>query len=127
MENYNLFLDDIRKPFWIREPIYNKLEWVIIKSYSEFTKYIMDNGIPNTISFDHDLSDIHYLNRKENFNYDKIEKTGYHCLKWLCDYIIDKDLKLPKIMLFHTSNPIGKKNMETYLSNFIKFFPEYCD
>jgi len=115
---YNLFLDDIRYPRmvfnYINDTDYNKLSWVIVRSYDEFINYIKINKIPNLISFDHDISDEHYSPTNTHY-----EKTGYDALKWLCDYSLYNNLPLPKIK-FHTANPIGKKNMITYLNNFQK-------
>jgi hypothetical protein len=63
---YNLFLDDVRHPYDCisymkgNEGIYSKWEWVIVKNYEEFISAITERGIPEFISFDHDLSDIDY-------------------------------------------------------------------
>ena len=54
--SYHLFLDDARKPSdvkWIELPLVN---WTIVRNYKEFVETIIKNGIPTTISFDHDLS-----------------------------------------------------------------------
>jgi len=118
---YNLFLDDIRYPNMVKGDIYKKDIWTIIRNYDEFIKFIEKNGIPNIISFDHDLADEHYAitsNKKTFFK----EKTGYEAVKWLCNYSLDNNLKLP-IMLFHSANYVGKKNMEMYYKNFIKHYP----
>ena len=45
------------------------------------------------------------------------EKTGYDCAKWLVEYCLDNDLSLPKYQV-HSMNPVGKKNILDYLSNF---------
>ncbi len=64
---YNLFLDDMRIPEavfkYIGDDRYINNDWVIVRSYNEFTKHIRKHGIPETISFDHDLADIHYLSQ----------------------------------------------------------------
>ena len=62
------------------------------------------------ISFDHDID-----------SYDKSgnEVTGYDCLKWLCDYILDNNIDINNLtILFHTANPVGKVNMNCYWNNF---------
>ena len=120
---YNLFLDDIRIPndilYYKINPFYKKRKWVIVKSYDEFVNYINKYGLPNLISYDHDLADIQYV-----ANYDEyIEKTRYDALKWVCNYCLDNKLKIP-IMVFHTANIIGEKNMKTYYNNFKKFNPD---
>jgi sulfur relay (sulfurtransferase) DsrF/TusC family protein len=57
--SYNLFLDDFREPvdsfYYLGNPTYNILDWKIVRNYDEFVKMIQENGIPETISFDHDL------------------------------------------------------------------------
>jgi hypothetical protein len=52
-------------------------------------------------------------------NADFEEKTGYDCAKWLVDYCIDNQANLPDYLV-HSANPIGKKNIESYLENFKK-------
>lgn len=64
--SYNLFLDDVRQPeqcvnyvfpLGIRPDTYVKYEWVVVKNYKEFVAYIEENGMPERISFDHDLGE----------------------------------------------------------------------
>ena len=56
-----LYLDDIRIP---------KTEgWVIVRTYDEFVNWITKNGLPEEVSFDHDLAEInHHINFLENEN-----------------------------------------------------------
>lgn len=131
---YNLFLDDLRNPDWViqykTDLDYTTLEWVIVRSHDDFVRYILKNGIPNLISFDHDLADEHYsykdLDDYELLRMDDVEKNGYESLKWICDYVLEiyeeKNIVLPK-MKFHTGNIVGMKNMVSYYNNFIKFYP----
>lgn len=91
----NLFLDDLRM-------VPNN--FIGVKSYFEFTKFILQNGLPYFISFDHDLGE---------------EKTGYDCAKWLVDYCMDNKLQLPKFSV-HSQNPVGKENIQILLNNFNK-------
>jgi hypothetical protein len=132
MENktYNLYLDDIRIPFdsvkYTKNTIYKDVNWVIVRSYYEFVRYITKNGLPKIISFDHDLADEHYSNdmykgtEVYNKNYEKFqEKTGYDAVKWLVDYCIDNNLKFPEWYL-HTMNPAGMENMKSYILNYLK-------
>ena len=49
-----LFLDDIRTI----EMVYDKSmesEFDIVRTYEDFVEYIIENGLPNFISFDNDL------------------------------------------------------------------------
>lgn len=48
---YNLFLDDKREP-----PEEIDIKWVVAKSYNEFVKIVLENGLPCQVMFDHDLA-----------------------------------------------------------------------
>ena len=122
-----LYLDDVRQPsqsglFCEPEliPLYNKEKWDIVRNYHEFVAWIELNGLPDVISFDHDLADVHYhaVINQEEIRY--LEHTGYHCAKWLCDYCIDNNLKLPQYYV-HSMNPIGALNIMDYLKQFKEF------
>ena len=116
---YNLFLDDDPKRIphqlkWIDLP---PVQWTRAKDYDKFVALIEANGLPNIVSFDHDLSDAAY---KEYFrvrehggpiNYANIpEKTGLDCARWLANYCVDKRLPLP-IYYVHTLNGPGAANI----------------
>ena len=119
-----LFLDDVRVPYYVFKmtinPIYeNNEDWVIVKHYYEFVSYIKENGIPDFLSFDHDLSFDHYLseNQEGDIDYNSLkEKTGYDCAKWLVQYCLENNLTIPDYYV-HSANPVGKKNIECFLSN----------
>jgi hypothetical protein len=100
MKMTHLFLDDERCPkdvTWLKLP---EVKWTITRTSNQFKHRIEHNGMPKTISFDHDIQD---------YSNDNKEVTGYDLLKWLCGYCIEKYLLLPKIY-FHTqkSNRSGK-------------------
>jgi hypothetical protein len=121
-----LFLDDIRVPYEVFKmfinPLYEKNEdWIIVRDYYEFINFISEFGLPDFISFDHDLSYDHYLDENQkDINYENLEeKTGYDACKWLCEYCSENNLKLPQYFV-HSANPVGKKNIECYLENFKK-------
>jgi len=127
-----LFLDDIRIPrdvfTYIRNSIYLETDWIIVRDYDSFVKFITENGLPDLITFDHDLGIEHYPKlknpnwSKEPINYDKFsEKTGYDCAKWLMNYILDNNIKkLPEILI-HTQNPVGGKNIKGLMDSLRKF------
>lgn len=126
MSYYNLFLDDSRTPTkvtWIELP---PVAWVIVRNYNEFVKTIEQQGLPNIISFDHDLANEHY---KEFFRasdeetgdkrirYETLtEKTGYDCAKWLANFCVDKKLPVPLYYL-HSLNGIGCANIFSILES----------
>jgi hypothetical protein len=120
-----VFLDDYRKPsdvFYLSVDFDYQEDngWLIIKSYDEFIKYIINNDLPELISFDHDLSQEHYLpEHQTNINYSGIQKTGYHALKWLIDYCEENKLSLP-ICKVHSQNIIGKNNILELIESYLK-------
>jgi hypothetical protein len=135
MKNGKLFLDDFRNP---KDAInlvptkFNKSywgdDWDIVRNYDEFVQYIKDNGVPEFVSFDHDLADEHHNDLFSDKNWflddSKIElayqeykeKTGLECAKFLVDYCVDENQSLPEYLV-HSANPVGKKNIEGYLEN----------
>jgi len=125
----NLFLDDIRMPQdafnYTHNNQYLKHKWDIVRDYNQFVSYIQSHGIPNIISFDHDLADIHYEIQdrediKKMYNSDSAEKTGYDCAKWLINYCIDNNVNLPTILI-HSMNPVGSENIKNLFLSYIKF------
>src|SRR5438128_2164986 len=95
--SYKLFLDDYREPrdcsvymrsrIGFRYLVYLEEEWTIAKTYDHFTYIITNFGLPDFISFDHDLAEEHYLNDIGTSNpANGSEPTGYHCAKWLITY-----------------------------------------
>jgi hypothetical protein len=133
---YRLFLDDIRTPkdvpkYWPNADKiapYSEDVWVVVRNFNAFCKAIKLNGIPEFISFDHDLSDQHY--RPSMYNPDGhysqyytdgtfTEKTGYDCAKWLIDYCKTHKKALP-LYAIHSMNPIGAKNIDDILQDYLK-------
>lgn len=129
-----LFLDDIRDVkdacYYVSNPkIYWEDDWDVVRNYNEFVDYIEKNGLPDLISFDHDLADFHYDYKPEDYenmseedminNFGSMEKTGLDCAKWLVDYCFLNRLPIPEFMV-HSANPVGKKNIESFLNNTIK-------
>ena len=119
---YNLYLDDFRDPpdsaFYKGEAIYNLVEWEVVRNYDDFVKIIEEKGIPEIISFDHDLAVSHY---ELQLPYDQYtEKTGYHCAKWLIYYCIDNNKKLPAEILIHSMNVAGSLNIKSLFESYWK-------
>jgi hypothetical protein len=80
----------------------------------------VDNGLPEIISFDHDLTDVVELKEdlpiEEWFDLENSrEYTGMDCARWLMNYCLETNKPLPKYVI-HSSNPDGSKNMEELLS-----------
>jgi hypothetical protein len=143
LNNYNkkkmkmkkLYLDDVRIPrhsypamsrrIGSDAAIYQNDDWSIVRTYDEFVNWIGENGLPDIVSFDHDLADEHIQYYFDNGGKDNPpdpqkttfeEKTGYDCAKWLVDYCVKTQQKLPEYLV-HSANPVGGYNILTYLNN----------
>ena len=127
-----LFLDDERMPVDCAKFMYNRgvdcrvyhEEWIIVRSYGQFVQYIEQNGLPDLISFDHDLGDVPQLKIdlpiEQWFDLEeKREFTGMDCAKWLVNYCLDNNKPLPKYIV-HSVNPAGIENIEGLFVSFIK-------
>jgi len=98
-------------------------EWEVVRTYFDFVEYMNDNGVPDVVSFDHDLADEHYSSDMYDKNniYNSLypsfkEKTGYDCAKWLCDYCVENKLPLPEYFI-HSMNPVGRENILSTLKS----------
>lgn len=105
---YNLFLDDYRDPPKGRD-------WIVASDYNAFCEIIQRLGVPQFISFDHDLADVHYGHLEGVIPYnDFTEKTGYHCAMWLIEYCRENGCDIPPCNV-HSMNPVGAQNIRTAL------------
>lgn len=126
-----LWLDDIRNPMeddWlVFSPIEQPFEVTWVKSHTDFVKYILQNGLPDAICFDHDLGINDQIMYRAKGNTKKESrrltrentKTGFDCAKWLVDYCIDNKKPLPAYNI-QSQNPVGKDNINGLLQNFLK-------
>lgn len=102
----NIYLDDLRP-----EPD----GFVLAKNVEECIKLFSENKV-NIISLDHDLGE---------------ELTGYDFVKWMITGYVYGELDLPKTIILHTANPVGRENMaqmiERYKPSDVKLhqFPLY--
>ncbi len=94
--SYSIFLDDERHP--PKNSSYN-----IVRSYKEFCNLIDTLGIPEFISFDHDLGE---------------DKTGLDCAKYIVDYCLNNNVYPDFNFVVHSQNPVGKENIEGLINNF---------
>ena len=122
-----IFLDDIRFPadcrLYLNEKAYLDPQWIIVRNFEEFVSLIekeLDNI--ELISFDHDLGTEHYRDAYSTETpYDEYEeKTGYHCAKFLVEFCMDNQKRLPSFLV-HSMNPVGKRNIVSLLTNFKNF------
>lgn len=97
---YKLYLDDERNP---------KGEgWTIVRDFDSFVQIILEKGLPESISFDHDLGE------------DSL--SGYEASKWLIDYGLDNNIPVEDIVIqVHSANPVGAANIRGIWKSYEKF------
>lgn len=94
-----IYLDDERNP---KVEQFDK----IVRSYDEFSNFLDESERDITyISFDHDLG---------------LGRNGYDCVKLLVDFdmyygVLSKDFNFN----VHSANPVGAKNIQAYLENYL--------
>ena len=96
---YKLFIDDERYPV--------KPDWFIARNSYDAIYAVKEYGLPSEIAFDHDLGG---------------RDTSMVFLYALSDYMLDNDLKFPDGFKYtvHSQNPVGAKNIDVFMKNFIK-------
>lgn len=94
----NIYLDDKRTPV--------SDAWTVIRTPDDFKAYIRKYGLPDAISFDHDLG---------------AEETGKDCAYWLCEWCIENDKPLDVVTLYtHSANPPGRKRIRSTLQMLLR-------
>lgn len=104
-----LYLDDVRSP--------RTEGWDIVRTYKDFVSWIKKNGLPDEVSFDHDLAEIYYELKPWNESFKYEEKTGYDAAKWMCNYCWTNGIPLPEFNC-HSANPVGRENILAILNNY---------
>ncbi len=101
-----LYLDDIRD-------LPNE-SYYLVRSCDEAILFVEEYGIPSFISFDHDLG------LDEN---NQLAKTGFDFAKWLVEMDLNNIFLFPENFSFyvHSANSVGKENIHSYLTNYLKF------
>lgn len=101
-----IYIDDIR------EPKTEDFDFVV-RTYEEGVAVVEQHGMPEYVSFDHDLG--------EDENGNEL-KSGYDFAKYLVDRDLDSEHKLPENFDFnvHSANPVGRKNIESLLNSYLK-------
>lgn len=103
---YFLFIDDIRNPNFESD-----IEIKIARNSNEAISILKEFGIPNQISFDHDLGG---------------DDTSIIYINALTDYIIDNNVKFPNGFKYyvHSQNPVGVQNIISKMDSLLKYFSE---
>lgn len=117
---YYLFLDDNRLPIYIQDNpnVPKHVPWTTVKSYMEFVEIIEDQGLPEFISYDHDLcyeairEFLRIEGTNQPFNYKRpfMKKTGMDCLEYVLDICKKYNIQHPPYFV-HSSNYICAKKM----------------
>ena len=121
-----LWLDDIREPYSYFSSPKNSIAWkynndyynnyvfnhfnpnfIWVKNLKEFQKYILNNEMPNMISFDHDITPR---------NYNGIHETGEDIAQWLVDFCKKNNINLPWTFV-HSANKKGGERITDILKN----------
>jgi len=115
-----LFLDDERMPGDVKWILIGGVgswgaDWQIVRSLNEAIQWVLDNGFPDVISFDHDLGLMHYAGDYSDKN------TGYDFAKWLIEHDMDTN-SMPENFKFtvHSKNPTGSENIRELLNNYTR-------
>lgn len=126
---YNLFLDDVRQPSsawmnYFRQVSYDLYEWVVVRNYSEFCQTIDTLGIPDFVSYDHDLAESHYdhsmfesIEAYEKQISGSQEKTGLECAQYLLEKLSMKEKEHPRYVV-HSQNPVGRQRIQNCIEYF---------
>lgn len=123
-----LWLDDVRDPMendWlVFSPIGKQVDVWWVTNYDEFTNWITEFGLPDGICFDHDLGgDVQAIKIYNGMSKRQARRerrgtpTGHDCAKWLVEYCMDNNKKLPPWGI-QSANPVGKENIDRLLTNF---------
>lgn len=127
MSFYKLFLDDERSPQKVTWATgHHPGPWVVVRNYESFVERVTHFGVPDYVSFDHDLAAEHYRPSMyaADGHYSKYytdgtfkEKTGYDCAKWLIEYCMKHEKPFPDYQV-HSMNAIGKENIISLIESY---------
>jgi hypothetical protein len=96
-----MYLDDERLPKTLHD-------WIVVRSVAEARKLIRQNGMPDYISFDHDLgADC---------------ENGFDLAKWIVGMDLDGEIRLPAGFDYniHSANPVGTANIRGLLDPYLR-------
>lgn len=115
---FNLFLDDLRDPGYLRKEyrmsapyggitIPDSSEFLVARNTRDAKLLINILGYPSVVALDHDLG--------EN------EPSGYDFVKWLIEKDLDENWMQKRFLyVVHSLNPVGNKNMFDYLDGYFR-------
>lgn len=99
-----LYLDDERTPKDGRP-------WIIARTAQQAKDLVLKNGMPDFISFDHDLG----IEGSK-------EESGYDFAKWLTEMDMDGKIQIPDNFEWyvHSANPEGAKNIRGIMNSYMQ-------
>jgi len=99
-----MYIDDTRIPLGEYD--------FVVRNYNEAIEIIKQYGVPNFISFNHNLD----VDKKETFL-----KSGYDLAKWLIKSDVNNTVKIPKDFNFkiHSQNSLDKQNIIYLLNEYL--------
>lgn len=123
MKKVLLWLDDYRNPLkddWLNfSPIGKDCDVIWVTTYEGFCHWIIVNGLPDAICFDHDLGFINEYYIENDIESPNPDLTGYDAAKFLVKYCLLNEKELP-LYSIQSANPVGAENIRCYLENFKK-------
>jgi hypothetical protein len=97
-------------------------DWVIVRNYKDFVSIIENEGLPDVVSFDHDLSEEyikHYYAVTKQIGiieYGNLKPdSGYHCAKYLVQEWKKKNKPKYIKTFIHSANQYGQANIKEVL------------
>ena len=110
-----LFLDDIRDPSWVYGHGADS-QWDVVRSFDQFQAWIQTHGLPDRVSFDHDLGGV---DEDGNEVDPATVPTGMNCAHALVEYCLDGGFALPAFEV-HSANGPGAENIRGLLESFVR-------
>jgi len=105
---YKLFLDDLRNVPMIYPQLTND-DFVVVRTVEDFKQVILEQGLPELISFDNDLG----LDSNG-----EVADDGYAAAKWL---VYESGLDLRNLQFkVHSANPVAREQITGLLENYIR-------
>lgn len=100
MNNTKLWIDDCRNP--------PNDSWIIARTSKQAMDSIKHFGIPNVISFDHDLGG---------------DDTAMNVVHFIVNEWLNNTINIPKNFEYfvHSANPVGADNIRGLMNNFLDF------
>lgn len=118
-----VFVDGERLPV-AQIPGYDR--WVLCRNFEEWVTYLSYNGVPDLVSFTHDLADEHFQDQAkyelqgiEAIQYnDFVQPTGLQCAQYLCAFCEQNGLPIQAVGVHCPERPMGAHNIRTAVNTY---------